>query len=246
MNTLSRKQREIQQRKSLMLDIAEQLIAEEGHQALSMDRIAELSEYSKGTVYQHFPCKEEVLISICLRSMAILTDLFERANRFDGKPRERLSAICLAHTLYAALHPLQFSFIQIIKAGSVKEKLSEESLSCHLDAERKIIGVVVSAIQDGISCGDLKLADGLNPIDIVFGFWASSYGSLVLQTYDINFDEIGLPDPNASMARIFQFTLDGMGWKPLSKNNDYDTLVERIKTEVFADEFAQLEARAKR
>lgn len=242
MNTLSRKQREIQQRKSLMLDIAEQLIAEGGHQALSMDRIAEISEYSKGTVYQHFPCKEEILISICLRSMAILTDLFERANQFNGKPRERLSAICIAHTLYAALHPLQFSFIQIIKAGTVKEKLTEESLTCHLEAERKIIGVVVNAIQDGVDCGDLALAEGLTPVDVVFGMWASSYGSLVLQTYDIDFDEIGLPDPNASMARMFQFTLDGMGWKPLSKDNDYEALVERIKNEVFPDEFAQLAA----
>ena len=246
MNIASRKQREIQQRKSLMLDIAEQLIAEGGHQALSMDRIAELSEYSKGTVYQHFPCKEEILISICLRSMGTLTDLFERANQFNGRPRERLSAICIAHSLYAALHPLQFSFIQVIKAGTVKEKISEESRAIHLEAERRIIGVVVHAIQDGISNGDLVLAEGMTPVDVVFGMWASSYGSLVLQTYDIDFDEIGLPDPNGSMARMFQFTLDGMGWQPLSKDNDYNTLVERIKTEVFADEFAQLDANSSR
>ena len=98
MNTLTRKQREIQQRKQLMLDIAEQLIDEDGHQALSMDRIAEHSEYSKGTVYQHFPCKEEVLIAICQRSMGTLTELFERANRFDGRPRER----GLGHGLHSA------------------------------------------------------------------------------------------------------------------------------------------------
>jgi AcrR family transcriptional regulator len=240
MNTLTRKQREIQQRKQLMLDIAEQLIDEDGHQALSMDRIAELSEYSKGTVYQHFPCKEEVLIAICQRSMGTLTELFERANRFDGRPRERIVAIYFAHSLYAALHTLQFCCIQIVKSASVKEKISEQSLATHLESERRIVGLVAHSIQDGISCGDLVLPVDCNPIDVVFGFWSSSYGGLLLQTYDIDFNEIGLPDLNASMRKIFQFTLDGMGWKPLSNNHDYAAVIERIKAEVFADECAQL------
>ena len=242
MNTLTRKQREIQQRKQLMLDIAEQLIAEDGHQALSMDRIADLSEYSKGTVYQHFPCKEEVLIAICQRSMGTLIELFERANRFDGRPRERIVAICLAHSLYAALNPMQFSCIQIVKTASVKEKISEQSRAAHLDSERRIIGVVVRAIQDGLSSGDLVLPPECSPMDVVFGLWSSSYGGLLLQTYDIDFDEIGLPDPNASMRKIFQFMLDGMGWKPQSVNHDYVAVIERIKAEVFADECAQLAA----
>ncbi len=240
MNTLTRKQREIEQRKELMLDIAEQLIAEHGHQALSMDRIAELSEYSKGTVYQHFPCKEEVLSAICQRGMGTLTDLFERANRFDGRPRERIVAICLAQSLYATQHPLQFNCSQIVKTASVKEKICPLSRATHLGSERRIIGVVVDAIRDGIACGDLELAPDCSPIDIVFGLWASSHGSLSLQTYDIDFNEIGLPDPNESMRKIFQFTLDGMGWKPLSVDHDYAAVIERIKNEVYAEEFDRL------
>ncbi|MEM7293320.1 MAG: TetR/AcrR family transcriptional regulator [Pseudomonadota bacterium] len=240
MNTLTRKQREIQQRRDLMLDIAERLIDEGGHQALSMDRIAELSEYSKGTVYQHFPNKEEVLIAICLRSMNILTDMFERANQFDGGPRDRMTAICVAHILYAKLNPLQFNILQTIKAGSVKEKIHQETREQHLQSERRCLSVLVGIIQDGVASGDLVLPEELSPVDVVFGLWASSYGSLVLQTYDIDFDEIGLPDPNKAMLRILRFTLDGMGWKPLSSESDLTALRTRIENEIFADEMAML------
>ena len=240
MNTLSRKQREIQQREKLMLDIAERLIAEGGHQAMSMDRIAELSEYSKGTVYQHFPNKEEVQIRLCLRSMGTLTDLFERASAFKGSSRERMTAIVVAHTLYSKLYPLQFSLIQVIKTGSVREKLCDTSRSEHIEAERRIIGVMVGIITDGIESGELTLPEAMTPIDVVFGLWSCSYGALVLQTYDINFDEIGLPDPCGAMMRVLQATLDGMGWQPLSGESDLDALFNRIRNEVYADEFAQL------
>ncbi|MEM7209732.1 MAG: TetR/AcrR family transcriptional regulator [Pseudomonadota bacterium] len=240
MTKLTRKQREILQRRDLMLDIAEQLIADGGHQALSMDRIAELSEYSKGTVYQHFPNKEEVLIAICLRSMAVLGDLFERASAFNGTSRERMTAIGIAHALYAKLNPLQFSTIQVIKSGSVREKICNASNDAHVEVEQRIIGLIVGIIQDGTQSGDLVLPPGMTPLDVVFGVWASSYGALVLQTYDIDFDEIGLPDPTASMMRVMQCTLDGMGWKPLSSDNDPLLLKERIYAEVFPDEHKQL------
>ena len=240
MNTLSRKQREIQQRKDLMLDIAEQLIAEGGHQALSMDRIAELSEYSKGTVYQHFPNKEEVMINICLRSIGTLTELFERAASFEGRPRERMTAIAIAHSLYARLYPLQFGFIPIIKSGSVKEKICEDSQDLHLKAERRIMGVLVGIILDGIETGDLNLPAETTPQDVVFGVWSASYGGLLLQTYEIDFDEIGIGDPNKALMRFMQSSLDGFGWKPLSSEYDLDALIERIYTEVFPEEYAGL------
>ncbi len=61
MTPLSRKQREIRDRELLILDNAAELLYQEGYAGLSMERIAEAIEYSKGTVYQHFKCKEEVL-----------------------------------------------------------------------------------------------------------------------------------------------------------------------------------------
>ncbi len=35
------------------------MIVRDGYHGLSMDRIAEALEYSKGTIYQHFSCKKK-------------------------------------------------------------------------------------------------------------------------------------------------------------------------------------------
>ena len=64
METLSRKQREIQEREALILEVAREMLLERGYLGVTMDRIAQAIEYSKGTVYQHFSSKEDVLVAL--------------------------------------------------------------------------------------------------------------------------------------------------------------------------------------
>lgn len=240
MNTLSRKQREMREREALFLDIAERLLHEGGHQALTMDRIAELAEYSKGTVYQHFKCKEEVLINLCWRGLEVLGDLFERAATFDGNGRERMLACLLAHRLYAGLHPLHFDMINTVKAGGVKEKLSADSLQRHAERAQRvhatIAGIVFAARQRGELPDDPRLA----PMELVYGLWSLSFGGLTLQTFDIDFAEMGVADPDRALEVLASCALDGVGWRPLSSEHDYATSAARIARELFADEFAAL------
>ncbi|MDH3451683.1 MAG: TetR/AcrR family transcriptional regulator, partial [Gammaproteobacteria bacterium] len=124
MNTASRKQREIAAREVLILDCAAKLLGEFGYQGLSMDRVAEMVEYSKGTIYQHFNCKEDLLAGLCLRSSRDLYGLFSRASSLDLSPRERLLAIAFAYQLFIRLHPLEFANMQTLKSETVREKTS--------------------------------------------------------------------------------------------------------------------------
>jgi AcrR family transcriptional regulator len=48
MGTLTRKQREVRQRERALLGIARKMLIEQGYAGLSMDRLAEATEYSKG------------------------------------------------------------------------------------------------------------------------------------------------------------------------------------------------------
>jgi AcrR family transcriptional regulator len=243
MNTLSRKQREIRDRELLFLDIAEQLLDAHGHQALSMDRIAEIAEYSKGTVYQHFKNKEEVLIHICWRGMGLLAELFERAASFDGNGRERMLAILTAHRLYAALYPLHFDMINTVKAGGVKEKIGCDCLEKHQAAEQRVLGAVAGVVLQAQAEGELPASCELSPMELVYGLWSLTFGGLSLQNADVNLAEIGVRDPNHVLATIGNYTLDGAGWTPLSRDFDYHASLTRIRDSLFAAEFAQLAAR---
>ena len=44
------------------------MLLEKGYLGLTMDRIADEAEYSKGTIYQHFTCKEEIVAALGIRS----------------------------------------------------------------------------------------------------------------------------------------------------------------------------------
>ena len=83
--TLSRKQREVQGRQERILELARSMIVRDGYHGLSMDRIAEALEYSKGTIYQHFTCKEEILMALVNQTMERRLHLFQRAAAFRGR-----------------------------------------------------------------------------------------------------------------------------------------------------------------
>ena len=115
MPTLTRKQRELLEREELILDVAQTMLHQHGYNHLTMDRIAETVEYSKGTIYNHFASKEDLVCSLCCRCITNLIEVFERAYHYPGSTRERYSAIGIGYSLYNQLHPLDVQNIQTVK-----------------------------------------------------------------------------------------------------------------------------------
>jgi AcrR family transcriptional regulator len=64
-------------RAELILDVAEEMLAEKGYHDTSMDEIAALAGVAKGTLYQHFPGKEDLVFALFERNLV----LFEQAVR---------------------------------------------------------------------------------------------------------------------------------------------------------------------
>ena len=95
MTTTQRKLRERQAREALILDVAARMVVDRGYLGMNMDRIATETQYSKGTIYQHFTCKEDVLCALAERTAANRVDLFRRAATFRGRPRERMAVLGL-------------------------------------------------------------------------------------------------------------------------------------------------------
>ncbi len=49
-----------------------------------MDRVAAQMEYAKGTIYNHFPNKEEIVLALAVEAMQLRRRLFERAIAATG------------------------------------------------------------------------------------------------------------------------------------------------------------------
>ena len=125
--TATRKQREIQERELLILDTARQMLLERGYIGLTMDRIAEKIEYSKGTVYQHFSSKEDLIVALATQMNVKRSEFFARAATFQGLPRERCMGIGLAANLIPRLYPSWLRAEQIIHASSVSRTAAQRS-----------------------------------------------------------------------------------------------------------------------
>ena len=85
MDTLTPKQLEIRNREEKILEVARPLILRDGYQGLSMEKIAAELEYSKGTIYNHFSCKEEIVVALAIQSANVRVNQFRKAAEFSGQ-----------------------------------------------------------------------------------------------------------------------------------------------------------------
>jgi len=240
MSTLTRKQREIAERHALLLDIGRRLVESEGYQNLSMDRIAEISEYSKGTVYQHFSCKEEVLIQLCNHNTLGLKKLFEKAATFEGKTRERMLSIFLAHEIFSELNPDCNELMQTLCGAGNKEKVTEESLELNNRLEFEVLAIVGSVVGEAVDAKELTLPEEINVSELVFGLWSIAYGGLQLRSFDLPLEQMGIRNPKLAIIGSIGAMLDGLGWKPLSSEQNYLTTIDKIHETVLKEEYMRL------
>ena len=239
--TMTRKQRELFEREQLILDTAQQILREDGIQGLTMERVASEIEYSKGTVYNHFSSKEEIISGISCRCTLNIIEMFTRAKNYSGNHRERIAAIGIAHRLYAQLHPDELRNLQILKSADVREKIPEAKQTELLQLEQQVTRIVVEIINDALRDGDIPADQPFIPDSIFLGLWSMGYGSNMLHVSGIPFDKLGIQQPLKMMWVNSHKLLDSYQWQPLSTSFDTEALKEKIGNELFFEELKQLE-----
>jgi len=237
---LTRKQRELFEREQLILDTAQKILREEGLQNLTMDRVAAEIEYSKGTVYNHFCSKEEIINGISCRCVSNLIEMFSRAKNYQGSHRERIAAVGIAHSLYARLHPDEVQNMQIIKSAAVREKIPQQKQLELLQLEQQITGIVLEIINDAVRDGDIPDNQPFVPDGILLGLWSMGYGSNMLHLSGIPFSKLGIQQPLEMMWLNSHKLLDSYDWQPSSTEFDIYALRDKLRKELFSVEMQLL------
>ena len=241
MNNLTRKQREIFEREQLILDAAQHIMKHEGYHSLTMEHVAAEVEYSKGTIYNHFASKEEIVCGIICRCMGTLVSLFERAAAWTGSHRERIAAIGIAHALHAQLNASETENFQLIKSQAVREKISAQKQEDIHQLEQRVTSIVMDVIRDAMRDGELPASETYAPDGAFFGLWSMGYGANLLYQTDIPFESLGMRHPLDLMWVNSNKLLDSYQWKPLSSEFDIFELRDRLTKTLFADEYPQLQ-----
>lgn len=230
---LSRKQRELANRHELFLSIARDKLHQHGFHQLTMEQVAEEAEYSKGTLYQHFTCKEEMLIQLSTQAVEQMHRLAVQAAEYEGTSRQKLIAFIVGHELWQRLFRCDVLMQQNLLTDGVLEKALPASLEKYHALEHSIIGLACGIFQTAIDNKELS-NHSFKAIELVYGLWSMCYGGQLLRSYQLPLNELGVTDPGNTIIALAQVMLDGLGLKPAMSAAQTHALVEHLEFTYFA------------
>ena len=232
----SAKQREIQQREELLVKTAGQILLTEGIAALSMERLAEELRTAKGTIYNHYPNREELLLAMAVRAIDKRQEMFDAASMSKGSPRERMVAVGVACEIYSRNYPLFFAVEAIVRHASIWERCSEERRDFMRQREQRCMGLVAGVVRSAIAAGDLALPCGMKPEELTLSLWGLTYGSYVINATSPSLKEIGIESIYRTVRLGSLHMINGFNWQPIWSATEHDDHIEKICESVFPDE----------
>jgi TetR/AcrR family transcriptional regulator len=89
-NNLSRREREAERHRREILDAAEQVFAEHGYHATTVEMVAQRAEFAVGSIYKFFKGKEELYSAVLLDKADVMVPEFRAALAQGATVRERI------------------------------------------------------------------------------------------------------------------------------------------------------------
>jgi AcrR family transcriptional regulator len=236
MTGLNRKARERLEREMELIDIAREIIESEGLASLTMDKVTERCDYSKGTVYNHFSCKEDLLVAVSNEGLKDLQSIFNKLENFQGNTREQMLGLQLAYLYFSKLYPSQFLCVLSVKNPAILSRTSEKRKQQQLALEIALDQQGMKIINKAIANKELQLPKGSEAKQVSFANWSQSFGALVL----VNAAEslVGLQGIDIGtdfFANAFVLN-DGFQWQPLSSEYNYFAAIDTLKKSVYFEE----------
>ncbi len=242
---ISRKQKEIQQREADILHIARRMLLDQGFDALSMDKLAVELGTAKGTLYNHFPNKEEIVLALVCKALQVRQRMFGVAAAAFPDSRRRMMACGAASQAYVVQHAEHFQIEQFVSNSTIRDKTKEKTHQLIRHFELQCMEAVCGIVRDAVAVGDLALPPSLNAPEFVFGFWAITFGSHVLAFGRPGLGDLGIADPWRAVRQHCCSMLNGFQWKPmmdLQASEDAFREIEARLNELFTHTAADEEA----
>ncbi len=229
------KRQAIADRERELLAIARKLLTgPAGINGLTMEGLAHATPYSKGTIYQHFCSMEDLLAALMIQPLGIRLELYRKAALFHGGSRERMLALEVARRVIYELHP-DFERIERamnVRAGIINPKRSE--VIGRTSAE--LMSISLGIVREAVARKELALGTDLTPEKVYLALRSLSFG--MRHGWETSHTHSAMLEGTDEQLPIQLATIvmDGLGWKPLSRDWDYGATVDRIWRELFPDE----------
>lgn len=231
---VSVRQREIREREDTILSAARDILFREGYHAMTMARIAEQSECPRGTIYQQFTSRDDVLVALACKSWENRLAMIRRGMAYAGPARERMAAVAEGVALFFHLFPADFALLY--KAvGPICENASSLRLEALGRAEQATAEVVRSLLDEACTVGELT-PTWFTLDEVTLALHALAEGGFALNQFGFSKSVLSIADPTEKLWLAFNTLADAYGWRPLTHERDWVQVLADIRRTVFPDE----------
>jgi len=148
-------EKEREQRRTYILDAAEELFFAKGFSRVSMDEIAKKVGMNKATIYIYFEDKDSLFFGIILRKMRIYHRIFGNAASQEGTGRERIKKIGTAGFAFSLENRELFRLFGT--AGPELFRDTDNPLAkVILEILMKELFIIRDVLNDGIADGSVR------------------------------------------------------------------------------------------
>ena len=168
------------EREALILQAAEEVLQEKGYYDTSMDEIAARVGIAKGTIYTHFPGKEELVVAIFKRNMETFLQGIDGVIAAEPTPTAKLEA--LLEFIYTGLYSKQTRLLSSMYNGVDIKRMIVEKGGCMSELWECVVSHVTQLLEEGKVAGEIT--SSIPTKVMVFSFFSlfspKSYDRLLL------------------------------------------------------------------
>lgn len=177
MGITERKEREKQEMRDKILQVATKMFLEDGFEKTSIRNIAEAIEYSPATIYLYFKDKDELFFAIheigfqkLLQRLDVLKDIKD--------PVKRLRELGFIYINFALENPEYYDlmFIMLAPMNSLHERVEKGEIPCWHFGEQTF-KLLIDTVQEGMDKGLIR---GSNAGLAAMYMWSAVHGMVSL------------------------------------------------------------------
>ncbi|MDP4094277.1 MAG: TetR/AcrR family transcriptional regulator [Bacillota bacterium] len=200
MTVKERKEREKEEKRSLILQTANEIVGEEGFEKLSIRKIAERIEYSPAIIYHYFQDKEDLINFIIQTKYQKIIGSFSSILTSTENPVEKIRGMARKYIEAALQMPEEYKAIMINSSPKILAYTSVLFKDASL--QRPAIGMMCKCLKEILCDADDDLIELTAQV-----LWSSTFGLIVRLIIENNLDD---QQKNKLIEHHLNITIDSM------------------------------------
>ncbi|MEZ0092835.1 TetR/AcrR family transcriptional regulator [Streptacidiphilus sp. EB129] len=230
MRTTQRKAQEVADREQMLVQLALEMIRRDGFHNLTLSRLAEESAFSKGTVYNHFTCREDLLIELSAESARRQLRYFQAIADLPWGAVQTLYGLALAYMHHAEVSPVLFECSITARTDAVCALASENRL-LRRDLVESQMAQIIGAVVERTVSGGAYANPNLPPPVAVDALRSYILGYAAMHLLSRRFQWAQEQD-QASRLHTLASMMQGLGWPALGIQEL--TTTQKVVTDVMS------------